>query len=170
MDAQHGYRKCRLCEKQLISITQDIAIELGNGGQTDAILIDFSKAFDKVSYQWLIQTLISWRIGNSLLKQHNKRLSQEVKIKPLELWHSVFSGDQYCHPHYTLNAWMTLEAKLKLLCACLLTTQYCISTFPEWQSCPIARWESKYQMDSLCPNDTSHCSNRRKKTSTKINK
>ena len=44
----HGFRKKRSCETQLI-ITDDFAQILNNsGGQADVILLDFSKAFDKV--------------------------------------------------------------------------------------------------------------------------
>ena len=53
-DAQHGFRKKRSCETQLILTAQDLAAELDNSGQTDAILLDFSKAFDKVPHQRLL--------------------------------------------------------------------------------------------------------------------
>ena len=46
-DAQHGFRKCHSCESQLILIVQDLAKGLNDGEQIDAVLLDFSKAFDK---------------------------------------------------------------------------------------------------------------------------
>ena len=49
-DAQHGFRKRRSCETQLILTIQDLAKDVDNKGQTDVILLDFSKAFDKVSH------------------------------------------------------------------------------------------------------------------------
>jgi hypothetical protein len=41
---------------QLLTITvwQDIADSLDNGGRIDAIVIDFSKAFDLVPHDWLL--------------------------------------------------------------------------------------------------------------------
>ena len=49
-DAQHGFRKRRSCETQLILTVQDLAGNLDNRMQTDVILLDFSKAFDKVPH------------------------------------------------------------------------------------------------------------------------
>ena len=46
-DLQHGFRSKRSTETQLISYTQDIKKTLKTGNQTDAIIMDFSKAFDK---------------------------------------------------------------------------------------------------------------------------
>ena len=47
-DNQHGFRKEQSCESQLILTIQDLASGLEDGEQIDAILLDFSKAFDKV--------------------------------------------------------------------------------------------------------------------------
>ena len=52
-DQQHGFRKKRSCESQLIVTLQDISASLDDGEQIDTILLDFSKAFDKVPYQRL---------------------------------------------------------------------------------------------------------------------
>ena len=49
-DAQHGFRKSRSCETKLITLVSDIAKSLNDGGQLDAALLKFSKAFDKVNY------------------------------------------------------------------------------------------------------------------------
>ncbi|KAL8616823.1 hypothetical protein ACOMHN_017860 [Nucella lapillus] len=56
-DAQHGFRKRRSCETQLILTAHDLAAELSNKGQTDLILLDFSKAFDKVPHLRLLSKL-----------------------------------------------------------------------------------------------------------------
>jgi hypothetical protein len=37
-----------LCESQVITVYQDIADSLDNGGSIDSIIIDFSNAFDLV--------------------------------------------------------------------------------------------------------------------------
>ena len=47
-DAQHGFRKKRSCTSQLLLTIQDLAKGIDNGEQLDVILLDLSKAFDKV--------------------------------------------------------------------------------------------------------------------------
>ena len=42
-------KKSRSCETQFITLVNDIAKSLNDGGQLDAALLDFSKAFDKVT-------------------------------------------------------------------------------------------------------------------------
>ena len=56
-DAQHGFRKNRSCETQLIITVDEIAHHLANNKQVDAILLDFSKAFDKVPHHRLFVKL-----------------------------------------------------------------------------------------------------------------
>jgi hypothetical protein len=51
-------------ESQLILTVQDLAADLDKGQQIDAVLLDFSKAFDKVPHRRL------------LLKLHHSVLSQ----------------------------------------------------------------------------------------------
>jgi hypothetical protein len=41
-----GFRPGYSCESQVITVCQDIADSLDNGGRTDATVTDFSKAFD----------------------------------------------------------------------------------------------------------------------------
>ena len=66
-DAQHGFRKKRSCESQLILTTNDLAEELDKGGQTDTVLLDFSKAFDRVPHQRLIMKLFHYGIKGKTL-------------------------------------------------------------------------------------------------------
>ena len=56
-DVQHGFRKSHSCETQLITTIEEIARNLDQGSQTDAILLDFSKAFDIVPHQRLLLKL-----------------------------------------------------------------------------------------------------------------
>jgi hypothetical protein len=53
-DGQHGFRRGYSRESQLTTVCQDIAVSLDNGGRTDAITIDFSKAFDLVLHDRLL--------------------------------------------------------------------------------------------------------------------
>jgi hypothetical protein len=47
-EGQHGFRHGYSCESQIITVCQDIADSLDSGSRIDAIIIDFSKAFDFV--------------------------------------------------------------------------------------------------------------------------
>ena len=51
---QHGFRKRRSCETQLINTLQDLSNNLNNSKQIDCVLLDFSKAFDKVPHKRLL--------------------------------------------------------------------------------------------------------------------
>ena len=53
-DAQHGFRKRRSCESQLILTIKDLASSIDLKEQIDLILLDFSKAFDKVPHARLL--------------------------------------------------------------------------------------------------------------------
>ena len=66
-DNQHGFRKKRSCESQLILTIQDLASGLEDGEQIDAILLDFSKAFDRVPHQRLLLKLQHYGIRGQLL-------------------------------------------------------------------------------------------------------
>ena len=44
-DLQHGFRKARSCDTQLVSFIHDLASRLDEGGQTDVVVMDFAKAF-----------------------------------------------------------------------------------------------------------------------------
>ena len=52
-DNQYGFRKRRSAELQLIRTVHDFAYTLNERKQTDAILLDFCKAFDKVPHRHL---------------------------------------------------------------------------------------------------------------------
>ena len=66
-DYQHGFRKRRSTETQLILTIQDLASNLNSGEQTDAILLDFSKAFDKVPHQRLLLKLHHYGVRGTIL-------------------------------------------------------------------------------------------------------
>ena len=56
-DIQHGFRSKRSCEIQLVLLMEDLFRNAIKGQQTDFILLDFSKAFDKVSHEKLLLKL-----------------------------------------------------------------------------------------------------------------
>ena len=53
-EGQHGFRPGYSCESQVIKLCQDIADSLDNGDRIDAIVVDFSKAFDLVPHGRLL--------------------------------------------------------------------------------------------------------------------
>ena len=79
-DCQHGFRSQRSCETQLVQILHDIIINLDgavNCGhkQTDLIIMDFAKAFDKVPHRRLLHKLDYYGIRGSTHKWISSWLS-----------------------------------------------------------------------------------------------
>ena len=80
-DLQHGFRERRSCEAQLVSLIENLARKSSQGKQTDLILLDFSKAFDKVSHTKLLMKLHSYGIRGSTLSWVQAFLSyREQKV------------------------------------------------------------------------------------------
>ena len=53
-DLQHGFRERRSRETQIIQLVEDLGRKLVEHKQVDIVLLDFSKAFDKVSHSKLL--------------------------------------------------------------------------------------------------------------------
>ena len=66
-DNQHGFRKMRSCESQLIQFVDELAKSLVGGRQVDMAVMDFSKAFNVVPHQRLLRKLEFYGIGGSSL-------------------------------------------------------------------------------------------------------
>ena len=66
-DQQQGFSKRRSCESQLITTVHELASGLDKRQKIDAILLDFSKAFDKVAHQRLATKLHHYGIRNKTL-------------------------------------------------------------------------------------------------------
>ena len=69
-DCQHGFRSQRSCETQLVQFYHDLVSNLdravGRGHrQTDVIVMDFAKAFDKVPHKRLLYKLDFYGIRGS---------------------------------------------------------------------------------------------------------
>ena len=50
-DCQHGFRARRSCETQLVTLINDLSSSLDRGDQTDMVILDFSKAFDRAPHK-----------------------------------------------------------------------------------------------------------------------
>ena len=80
---QHGFRKQLSCETQLISSIDDWASSINMKRQTDVIILDFSKAFDKVSHTKLLHKIRHYGITsntNNWIKAFLGNRSQQVVV------------------------------------------------------------------------------------------
>ena len=64
---QHGFRKRRSCETQLVTTVQDLASSLNSRSQLVMIIMDFSKTFDTVLHERLLSKLHLLGIRGKLL-------------------------------------------------------------------------------------------------------
>ena len=67
-DNQHGFRKRRSCETQLLQFIDELARSMSNGKQVDVAVMDFSKAFDVVPHKRLSHKLHFYGIRGNTLK------------------------------------------------------------------------------------------------------
>ena len=65
-DCQHGFRARRSCETQLVTLINDLSSSLDRGDQTDMVILDFSKAFDRVPHKRLLRKLHHYGIRGHL--------------------------------------------------------------------------------------------------------
>lgn len=64
---QHGFRRSFSCETQLADFTHDILHYMDENLQTDAIFLDFSKAFDRVPHNLLLLKLSALGIPSNII-------------------------------------------------------------------------------------------------------
>ena len=83
-DVQHGFRRQRSCETQLITTSHDFINCLENKGQIDAILLDFSKAFDKVHHSSLLYKIKQYGIADNATKWIESFLIDRVQKVVIE--------------------------------------------------------------------------------------
>ena len=80
-DCQHGFRSQRSCETQLVQFYHDMASNLDGArdrgqNQTDMIIMDFAKAFDRVPHRRLLYKLDRYGIRGSTHKWISTWLSE----------------------------------------------------------------------------------------------
>ena len=63
---QHGFRRGRSCETHLIEFIDDLSPNLQANQQTDVLVMDFAKAFDKVCHSLLIHKLHHYGIRGKI--------------------------------------------------------------------------------------------------------
>jgi hypothetical protein len=89
-DNQHGFRSGRSCLSELLAHYDDIINMLESGVPVDTIYLDFSKAFDKVDHQRLLQKLSQTGIGGKLGRWIQSFLT---KRKQTVLANNTFSNE-----------------------------------------------------------------------------
>ena len=65
--SQHGFRQNLSCDTQLIQFIDDLHAGVNKAKQVDCIVMDFAKAFDKVSHDRLLYKLEGYGIGGKTL-------------------------------------------------------------------------------------------------------
>ncbi|MCS5551394.1 MAG: reverse transcriptase family protein, partial [Gammaproteobacteria bacterium] len=83
-DAQHGFRARRSCETQLVQTLDSIIKSIANNKQVDIVLLDFSKAFDKVPHTRLLHKLEHYGIRDNTLNWIGSFLHDRQQLVLLE--------------------------------------------------------------------------------------
>jgi hypothetical protein len=81
---QHGFCTGQSCETQLLEFIDDVTLNMENGKQTDILVMDFSKAFDKVSHSLLLHKLHYYCIQGELNSWIENLLSNRKQAVVLE--------------------------------------------------------------------------------------
>jgi len=93
-ERQYGFRPGYSYESQVITVCQDTADSMDNGDRIDAIVTDFSNAFDLVPHDWLLMKIailgmdsrvVTWvrefLLGHVQRVKAGGQLSGEVRVK-----------------------------------------------------------------------------------------
>ena len=81
---QHGFRQKRSCESQILTTLKDFTNFLNSSAQTDAVLLDFSKAFDKVDHKLLLSKINNAGIHGPLLNWMTSFLTNRLQYVVVE--------------------------------------------------------------------------------------
>ena len=76
---QHGFKKARSCETQLVDFIQELAKRNNCSKQTGLIIMDFTKAFDKVPHCRLLYKLKFYSIQKNILNWIKAFLSDRAQ-------------------------------------------------------------------------------------------
>ena len=79
-DFNHAFRRKRSCETQLILTVNELALALDKGKQVDCVLLDFAKAFDRVSHKSLLAKLSNYGVTGPTLNWIEDFLSVRTQV------------------------------------------------------------------------------------------
>ena len=77
---QHGFRSKRSCESQLIELMDELTKNLDDGIQTDVIVLDFAKAFDRVNHSLLCKKMESYGIDGATSSSSSSSISNAYEL------------------------------------------------------------------------------------------
>ena len=90
-DCQHGLRAKRICETHIVALYHEPAAFLDKKTQTDIVIPYFSKAFDRVPIQRLLQKVHHYGVRgttyqwiSSFLSSRTQRISHRIKPPQLK--------------------------------------------------------------------------------------
>ena len=78
-DLQHGFRCGRSCESQLLSLVHELMHNHDSNIQSEIILMDFAKTFDKVLHKRLLHKLQRYRIKGNIYHWIKSFLSDRLQ-------------------------------------------------------------------------------------------
>ena len=78
-ELQHGFREKKSCETQFITLVHEFSKSMQSGKQTDLILLDFSKALDKVAHEKLSLKLHFYGISGDILNWNKDFLDKRTQ-------------------------------------------------------------------------------------------
>ena len=81
---QHGFRDKRSCDSQLLGFIDDVVNATHSGQQSDVVVMDFSKAFDRVSHHLLVDKLNRYGIQGHTNRWIKNWLSDRTQTVVLE--------------------------------------------------------------------------------------
>ena len=88
-EKQHGFRSGRSCLTQMLSHFDDIMEGLIDNKDTDAIYLDYAKAFDKVDHRLLLSKLQSYGFSAQIIKWVESFLTGRTQSVVLNGQHSI---------------------------------------------------------------------------------
>jgi hypothetical protein len=124
---QHGFRRGYSCESQVITVCQDIADSIDNGDRIDAIVIDFSNAFDLVPRDRLLMKIanssfnsrvVAWAREFLLDRMQRVRiggqLSEEVRVTSGVPQEGLLGALLFLAYEYVNDIWRNILSTVRL--------------------------------------------------------